>query len=121
MSVELKIKSKHLSEEARIIRVEEIKWKRQAKWLRDHGKDDSKVHSTFMSLKDHRKNDVRDENRATFLARAFIAGKAYKVVEQKCHNVWLRDYYIAKRVTKMVNKYHDKNVSEDAIREWFRA
>lgn len=121
MSVELKIKSKHLSEEARIIRKEEIKRKRQAKWLRDHQKDDSKVHNTFMNLKDHRKWDVRNENRATFLARAFIAGQAYNVVEQKCHNVWLRDYYIAKRVTKMVNKYHDKNVSEADIRSWFNA
>ena len=35
MSIELKIKSKHLGEEARVIRHEEQKLKKQAAWLRD--------------------------------------------------------------------------------------
>ena len=34
MSVELKIKSKHLSEEARIIRFEERKFRKQVDWLK---------------------------------------------------------------------------------------
>jgi hypothetical protein len=29
------------------------------------------------------KNEVRNENRATFLARAYIAGVPYKILEQK--------------------------------------
>jgi hypothetical protein len=36
MSIELKIKSKHLSVEAKIIRFEEHKLTKQIKWLKEH-------------------------------------------------------------------------------------
>lgn len=105
MSVELKVKSKHLSEEARIIRFEEQKFRKQVDWLKSHQQPYEKEHATMMSLKDHRRKDVRNENRATFLARAYLAGKTYKSVEQKCHEEYTLYTYILPRVYDMVNKY----------------
>jgi hypothetical protein len=93
MSVELKVKSKHLSEEARIIRFEEYKLLKQYRWAKKQwhatGNNDmypiwdDKAHSAYCSLMHHRKWNVRSENRATFLARAYIAGVPYTTVEQK--------------------------------------
>jgi hypothetical protein len=105
MSVKLKIKSKHLSEEARIIRFEEHKFRKQVDWLKSHQQPYMKEHDTMMSLKEHRRWDVRNENRATFLARAYLAGKEYKTVEHKCHDTVILRAYVLPRVCDMVNKY----------------
>lgn len=105
MSVELKVKSKHLGEEARIIRFEERKFCKQVDWLKEHQQPHVKEHDTMMSLKLHRRWDVRNENRATFLARAYLAGKEYKAVELKCHDIGVLRAYIFPRVCDMVNKY----------------
>lgn len=93
MSIELKIKSKHLSEEAKIIRFEERKLLKQYQWslkkYQESGMNDmypmwnDKAFMNWTSLSNHRKYDVRNENRATFLARAYIAGIPYFKVEQK--------------------------------------
>ena len=109
MSVELKVKSKHLSEEARIIRFEEHKFRKQVDWLKARQMPYAKEHTTMMSLKEHRRKDVRNENRATFLARAFIAGKEYKTVEQKCNDPVVLRAYIFPRLCDMVNKYGPAN------------
>jgi hypothetical protein len=109
MSVELKVKSKHLSEEARIIRFEEHKFCKQVDWLKARQMPYEKEHDTMMSLKDHRRKDVRNENRATFLARAYIAGKEYKTVEQKCNDTGTLLYTVIPRVCDMVNKYGPAN------------
>jgi hypothetical protein len=106
MCVELKIKSKHLSEEAKIIRFEEEK-------LRHKNRD------KFFSLREHRKLDVRNENRATFLARAFLAGKAYKTVERKVHDLPKLYYSILPRVLAMVNKYGTARLTKQDIVDWF--
>jgi len=84
MSVKLKIKSKHLSQEASIIRFEERKLLKNVAYHREqHNKlgfnsqydtNNDSDYRTYVSLNNHRRNDVRNENRATFLARAFIAG-----------------------------------------------
>ncbi len=37
MSIELKVKSKHLSVEAQIIRFEENKLRKQIKWIKEQG------------------------------------------------------------------------------------
>ena len=115
MSVELKIKSKHLSEEARIIRFEERKLFKQFEWAKtkhyETGSNDE--YYTFndpawckwRSLSNHRKWEVRNENRATFLARAYLAGKSYKSVENKCNDTSVLRAYILPRVYEMVNKY----------------
>jgi hypothetical protein len=48
---------------------------------------------------------VRNENRATFLARAYLAGKSYKSIENKCHDPVVLRAYVLPRVCEMVNKY----------------
>jgi len=117
MSIELKIKSKHLGVEAQIIRFEERKLKQQLRWfIEDHkatGANDNpklyefKPFNMFNSLNRHRRWDVRNENRATFIARAYIAGKPYKAIEQhrKLENEYTFYSYILPRVVAMVAKY----------------
>lgn len=120
MSIELKIKSKHLSEEARIIRFEENKLKKQAQWLRDHQMNDVSVHKDFLNLKQHRRWDVRNENRATFLARAYLEGKSYREVEskRKTENEYTFTAFVIPRVLTMVNKYGNVQVTKEEILEW---
>lgn len=126
MSVELKIKAKHLALEPAIIRKEEKKlWDKFRKsgeerpWDCKHG-----LKATL--LQSHRKNKVRLEARATHLARAFIKGMPYEVVEQ---NKPLAEYsyergFVLGRIKAMVKKYHPdrfKIKSEDwdqKIDEW---
>jgi hypothetical protein len=117
MSVELKVKSKHLSEEARIIRFEERKQLKQYRWAQKqyhaNGNNDmyprwnDKAFNTYCSLMHHRIWDVRNENRATFLARAYIAGVPYVTVEQKRkpENESYFQIFILPRVWAMVVKY----------------
>ena len=93
----LKVKVKHLAEEARIIRKEEQK---------NYG-------DTRDWLYLHRVNDVRPECRATHIAYAFAKGTPLKKVERFPETiptgVWAR-------VTAMVSKYSDK--SKENYKEW---
>lgn len=123
MSIELKIKSKHLAEEPRIIRHEEQKLRRQLAWnRRENGipNDTYREMYKFNSLVRHRKWDVRNEARATNLARAHIAGKTYKETEPHCSDPYMRNHYILPRVVKMVQKYHDRSVTRENILEWMK-
>jgi hypothetical protein len=127
MSIELKIKSKHLSEEAKIIRFEERKLFKQYQWslnnYRAAGHNDmyprwdDKAFMSYSSLNHHRRWDVRNENRATFIARAYIAGVPYKSVEhkRKADNEPNFQKYILPRVFAMVVKYGKR---EDGDLEW---
>jgi hypothetical protein len=128
MSVELKVKSKHLSEEARIIRFEERKQLKQYQWAQNQyratGNNDmyprwhDKAFIAYYSLNQHRKCDVRNENRATFLARAYIDGVPYTTVEQKRkpENESYFQILILPRVWAMVAKYGN----QDGDRIWNR-
>lgn len=125
MSIELKIKSKHLSEEARIIRFEECKllkqWRYDIKQYASEGHNDtlrpysSKAYLSYESLKNHRTCDVRNENRATYLARAYIAGIPYTCVEQrrKPEKEYRFQNYTINRVASMVSKYGDKKIPKE--------
>lgn len=127
MSVELKIKSKHLSEEAKIIRFEERKLLKGMDYRRRKHNEagnnteykvwDDKNWSDYYSLSTHRKWDVRNENRATYLARAYIAGVSYKTVEQKRRpdNEDKFQRTILPRVFAMVVKYGPR---KDGDWEW---
>lgn len=124
MSIELKIKSKHLSEEARIIRFEEKKLLKGYRWEINQHKTDghneplmpykSSNYTKFESLNNHRRWDVRNENRATFLARAYIAGIPYNQVEQKRkeENEYTFKWRILPRVASMVSKYGNKRIQK---------
>jgi len=107
MSIKLKIKSKHLALEAGVIRFEEQKLKRQIEWLKTHQEDDSHVRAIWESLNSHRRFDVRNENRATYLARAYIKGRKYKTIENNIKDLGTFNIYILPRVVSMVIKYMD--------------
>lgn len=142
MSIELKIKSKHLALEPGIIRAEERKLETQITKLldstywkslsdpelkREAGMRCNRWSITLGSLARHRKWNVRNEARATYLARAFIKGTPYRVVEQKVHNVDEFTVYILPRIITMVEKYHPeryrvkKGVLKDRVMEWLNA
>jgi hypothetical protein len=118
MSIELKIKSKHLGEEARIIRFEELKLRKQVRWIRLKHKatganEPLNVSSALAEtqrerLRKHRVQDVRRENRATFLARAYIARCSYKSVEKKRkpEREFEFQIFVLPRVVNMVAKYN---------------
>ena len=105
MSIKLKIKSKHLALEAGVIRFEEQKLKRQIEWLKIHQKDEAKVRGEWESLNSHRRFEVRNEARATYLARAYIEGRKYETIENKRNDNGMFNSYIVPRVVSMVIKY----------------
>lgn len=112
MSIELKIKSKHLALEPAIIKREERKVQRQLKWFMQHhqitdvyaDKDAFKIHKQYYDLHNHRKWNVRNEARATYLARAYLAGKKYKSIEAKT-DIWFVGKIIQPRIVDMVARY----------------
>lgn len=108
MSIELKVKSKHLTEEAKIIRFEERKQRARNKAL-------------FRSLRKHRAWDVRNENRATFLARAYLAGRAYNTVEQNVYSRGKLENYILPRTLTMINKYGENKITKEELLQWVDA
>jgi hypothetical protein len=125
MSVELKIKSKHLSLEAKVIRFEENKIKKQIKWL--YKNEPTGVYYKQLvlgSLYNHRKDVVGTENRATFLARAYLAGKTYTSTERS--RVPEKEEFfqraILPRVYEMVKKYGSfdvrRSITVDILKEW---
>jgi aspartyl/asparaginyl beta-hydroxylase (cupin superfamily) len=123
MSVELKIKSKHLGLEAKVIKFEEAKLKRQIRWHSKRLSPNTKLEWKLNSITNHRKWDVRNENRATFLARAYIDGVPYNTVEKKRRpeNEYKFEVHVLPRVLAMVNRYHNRNVTKEAIEEWVNA
>ena len=117
MSIELKIKSKHLGIESKIIRHEELKIKKQIRWHRDRQMNTDKLHAQLFSLSQHRKIDVRNENRATFLARAFIEGRAYKTIENKrMDDANFRN--ILARTLSMIIKYGTPGITLQQLADW---
>jgi hypothetical protein len=127
MSIELKIKSKHLALEPSIIRTEERKLKKQIDWYktkyqitgdlfsfyREHP-DLAKLFSKHGSLVSHRRMDVRFESRATYLARAYIKGVPYKVVESNTKEKL--DPAVMGSLIRMVMKYGKKVYNHDLDR-----
>ena len=88
-SIELKVKSKHLSEEARIIRREERKQLGAARWLLNKHRaaghndfEDNQHYRQYENLRWHRTWKVRDEARATHIAHALLKGIPYEKIEQ---------------------------------------
>ena len=118
MCIELKIKAKHLALEPRIIKHEERKLKGQIKYT--NGTDISLIWK-LNSLVSHRKWNVRNESRATELARAYLAGKPYNYVEKKRKDNVVFQLYIVPRIVAMVTKYgkgDQRRITADVIKEW---
>lgn len=97
MSIELKIKSKSLAAEARIIRAEEAKILSRldgAAGCSDEGlaqDQDARARSrarvrflqAYRAIRAHRCGLVRSEARRTFLARGFLSGRPYRRIENR--------------------------------------
>lgn len=122
MSIELKIKAKHLALEPAIIRLEEKKLKKRMKYHRSEDQTSTwSLEWKLRSLTNHRKIDVRNEARATHLARAYIEGKPYVQVERKRKDDYYFMKYIVPRVVAMVTKYGTKEqrtATRDTIVNW---
>ena len=116
MSIQLKIKSKHLALEPAIIRIEERKLKKQIDWYKmkhqvtgdmfSFYKDHPDLYNLFSkhgSLVSHRRIDVKNEARATYLARAYIKGMPYKAIEAKTKEKL--DSSVMTSLIRMVMKY----------------
>lgn len=121
VSIELKIKAKHLAAEARIIRAEANKLKARAKKARDKQRSDvaDSLSRQVWNINYHNKTVVSREARATHLARAFIKGTPYKTVENK--TVERLEDYIVHRIVKMANKYHYPSVDFETVMKWIEA
>ena len=80
----LKIKIRNLADEARIIRQEEIKTKKnyhRLKGRQGHETAYEREVDAFWKLRDHRHGIVHSEARDSQLAYAFIRGKGYRYAE----------------------------------------
>ena len=104
MSIELKIKSKHLAAEARIIKFEERKLKRHKRM------------AEARRLREHRLDKVRPAARSTHLAYGFLRGRAYRTIEDRRTRTapnW-------NEVERMALKYGDTDsrTLKQAFAEW---
>lgn len=120
MCTELKIKAKHLALEPGIIRKEENKLRKQMKYNRGEPGYFA-LENKRDSLCNHRRWNVRNESRATGLARAYLAGKAYITVEKKRNEDVMFQMYIVPRIVAMVTKYgkgDQRRIDRTHIKEW---
>ena len=120
MCIELKIKAKHLALEPSIIRKEEEKLKKQMKYNRGE-KSYFDLDRKREQLSLHRRWNVRNESRATELARAYLAGKPYSYVEKKRKDDGMFQLYIIPRIHSMITKYgkgDQRRIDIKEIREW---
>lgn len=112
MNIELRIKSKSLSEEQRIIRHEEARLKRL---IARKTKSQDFLKATREKIYLHRTKDVRPEARATFISRAFLQGQDYVCLEQIRYTQpdW-------ERVRQMVKKYgrDDPRITLQKLEDW---
>ena len=115
MNIELKIKQKHLALEPQIIKHEERKLKSQIKYTK--GTDANLIYK-LNDLVNHRKCTVRNESRATHLARAYLEGKPYSYVEKKRKDDGTYQLYIVPRVVSMVQKYGPRELRKIDVKEF---
>lgn len=123
MSIELKIKAKHLALEPSIIRCEEKKIKKQIKWARANSKDTGALITKLWSLSSHRKREVCNEARATQLARVYLANKPYSSAEKKrkADREYSFQRNIIPRIVAMIKKYgtgDQLKIDDKSIQVW---
>lgn len=123
MSIELKIKAKHLALEPSIICHEEDKIRERIKYLKDKGATTDTLTWKLYSLERHRKWNVCNEARATHLARTYLASQPYAYAEQKrrADREDMFQQQIIPRITTMIQKYgtqDQKKITDKAIQEW---
>ena len=116
-NIKLKIKSKHLAAESKIIRKEELKLRQKVRYRIQRGKDNiERLQGDLWSLGYHRKNIVRQAARNTHLAYNFLRGNDYAVVE----NESTRTQPNWNEIERMALSYstEDKRVTKQKFAEW---
>lgn len=105
---ELKIKAMSIGSEQSIIHREEIKTKRLARRLRQRQKADiaERHMDNFWKMRNHRE-ELREEARATHIARCFLSGHPYTKAERSRHSDpnW-------SKVISMIDKYGPQDITE---------
>ncbi|RLA42423.1 MAG: hypothetical protein DRR06_14485 [Gammaproteobacteria bacterium] len=108
----LKVRIKHLAEEAKIIRFERNRLKARQRKL---GNDDRRA-ALMEGLDNHHKTVVRQSARASHLAYAFMRGKSYLSTECSARNP-VPDL-ILQRALKTLKKYHSFGTRIDDLYAW---
>lgn len=107
--IKLKIKSKHLSTEPAIIRLEIAKLRDKAAYELSKGNDMEAIDIRIAAsvLESHLRAVVGVEARATFLARGFLKGLRYDQVEnsRRTHNGDVEYHIAMTRALVMVRTY----------------
>lgn len=111
----LKVKIKSLAAEAKIIRLEE-------KRVLGYKKSDTTL---YLSLRSHRTNEVRREQRAAMLAYGFIRGRTYRQVEKcgKVSGIRHQNHPDWNRVRQLAEKfgglpYKTRTVTHEELTAW---
>lgn len=138
-SIELKIKAASLAEESRIIRAQEERLKRRRRKAAeravrfkerdstegrnasyDYDGNLSDMDSTRERIYLHRVGPVRREARLTHLARAFLSGKPYHVVENKNKSelTMISVERDVPKITVMIRKYGSWPHKSEDIERW---
>jgi hypothetical protein len=122
MKTYLKIKIKHLAQEAQVIKFEKQKWLKKAAKGRAKAAEKQMLDPApawmFNAVHEHRVNVVRPEVRDSNLAYGFLRGKSYEHVEASRYTDpnWTNVRAIVKR---FYNSRYRANVDLDiALDEW---
>jgi len=121
--LELKVKIKSLADEARTIRREQSKLKADGPLKRF-----SEREGQHTRLHLHRTVSIRDEQRASLLAYAFIRGRAYRTMEPTrplliptaMRTVWWHHEPLVKRALNIAERF-GKAHAEVSFRDWLTA
>jgi hypothetical protein len=106
----LKVKVMSLVAESKIIRAQELKWKKSAARARQREKDPKFAESNLFGLKTHRVCAVRNEARLTHLAYGFMLGNEYEAMEKKAYVEPNWD-----KIEKMISKYGIVHTTVDGV------
>lgn len=116
MSIELKIKSKVLAEESRIIRQSELKMRDLHRQHLSGRRNSNWYDGTRNELHLHRTGPVRRAARLTGLARGYLTGRSYSSMERPVRKP-LRESDL-KEIARMVSRYGQTLVETKQIGKW---
>jgi len=107
----LKVKVLSLTAEAQIIKAQERKFKRKAAKT---NANNTNCRDILFGLANHRKYDVRQEQRSSLLAYAFLRGRTFEQIEGKA-----KSKPDLKRVANLVSKYGGPKDATKDVTEWY--
>jgi hypothetical protein len=127
MSIELKIKSKSLAAEARIIRAEENRLRSRLARLAAQENAKTALRTLLLkalsAIQGHRCGAVRNAARRTFAARAFLRGRPCRAIERKTRKDNALTEQDWKAIACMIRRYGSGETAErmQRFKEWKEA